>query len=143
MNIEKTERTILHVVWSTRDWEPHLRNETVRNKLFTFLQSRDSLYGVNIEQINGGHEHVHCLFLNTTNEDAKKIIRTMRKDANIWLKEKGYPECKWDNDFLVLPVTDDDLNDVSLYIKDQTSYHEQYSFAHEYDLLLSSYWIAK
>jgi Transposase IS200 like. len=137
MNAKNLGSNILYCLWNTQNWEPRLEDEKAREELFNFLQARGALYGVNIDQMNGGSEHVHCLFLNAEKENLNKIILSLKKDANEWLVENGHPEIKWDNDYIVLPIQNkSQIKQVQDSIINQKKYHQLHSFAHEFNDLL-------
>lgn len=137
MDVKNMGSSNLHCLWNTRDWEPQLENDAVREELFSHLQNRALMYGVDIDRINGSSEHVHCLFLNANKEDISTVIRMMKKDANKWLKEKGHLEVKWERDYFVFPVTSDEkVNEIRKFIENQTVYHKLYSFAQELNYLI-------
>lgn len=137
MNSNKSTVT-LHSLWNTRNWKPQLQDECIRQELYTFLRNEAIAHDIVIDEINGGPEHIHCLFKDIDENDVQFVIREMKKDTIRWFEEKGFPGINWDDDYFINHIHDEeDLEITRNCIRNQEEYHKTHTFADEYTFLLS------
>lgn len=137
MNSNKSTVT-LHSLWNTKNWKPQLQDERMRQELYTFLKSEAIAHNIIIDEINGGPEHIHCLFKDIDEDDVQIVIREMKKDTIKWFKEKGFSGLNWDDDYFINRIhSKEDLETTRDCIRNQEEYHKTNSLADEYTDLLS------
>lgn len=126
-----------HCIWNTKNREPQISDESIREEFCEFIKSKIKAMNIGIDEMYCSPDHLHCLCVYPENESTPEIFSKLREQAHGWLTAKGYPDVEWDNDYLTLPVMEDELESERLYIRGQKSYHQMYSLQEEYSTLFS------
>jgi REP element-mobilizing transposase RayT len=100
-------RVWLHIVWSTKNREPYLKNE-VREVLFEHMRKNAKEKNIYVDRINGSIDHVHCLVSLGSDQTIAKVVQML----------KG--------------VSESNVETVRRYIDNQEEHHQKKSFAEEY-----------
>ena len=131
----------LHVVFSTKNRTPFLRNKALRGELHAYLG------GVcrNLEspsiQIGGVEDHVHALCRLSRTCMIADLVRELKRESSKWLKTKD-PELAafhWQDGYGAFSISPGHVPALSQYIASQEQHHATVSFQDEFRRLLRKY----
>jgi putative transposase len=127
----------LHFVWSTKDRKPIL-NDDIRQKVFQHIRENAREKGVFIDFINGYVEHVHCLISLGSDQTIEKIMQLIKGESSFWINKNGLTKEKfaWQDDYFVVSVSENVVDNVREYIKNQETHHKEKSFDDEFEKFL-------
>lgn len=126
-----------HCIWNTKNRESQIHDEGIRQEFCEFIKSRTEAMNVGIDEMYCSPDHLHCLCMYPEDEKMPVIFSKLKEQAKDWMTAKGYPDVEWENDYLSLPVKNDELENERQFIRGQKSYHEKYSLQEEYGVLFS------
>ncbi len=123
----------VHLVWSTKDRKPWLRDPTVRTRLHAYLG------GVSREMqcppviVGGVDDHVHVLGQLGREVSIAGWVKELKRVSSIWMKDvdtefKGF---YWQGGYGAFSVSQSNLARVEKYIVDQETHHAKFSFQDE------------
>ncbi len=128
----------LHLVFSTKDRRPLLRDQSIRSELHAYLGGISDRLGCAPILIGGVEDHVHllCRFSRTISQ--AEWVKELKRVSNAWLKEEkpGFGDFEWQGGYAVFSVSQSNLAKVQAYIADQEAHHHKLSFQDELRSLL-------
>ncbi len=124
----------LHFVWSTKNREPYLTDET-RPQVFQHIRENAREKGIFIDFINGYVDHIHCLISFGTDQTIEKIMQLIKGEASFWINKNKLCPTKfgWQDEYFVVSVSDSIVDKVREYIKKQEEHHKQQTFQEEFE----------
>ncbi len=127
----------LHFVWSTKDRKPLLTDE-IRQKVFQHIRENAKEKGIFIDFINGYVEHVHCLVSLGTDQTIEKIMQLIKGESSYWINKNSLCKEKfaWQDDYFVVSVSENVIDNVREYIKNQEIHHKEKNFEGEFETFL-------
>ncbi len=78
----------LHVVFSTKDRRPYLRDGRLRERLHAYLAGIFNNQGCPAMMVGGAEDHVHALCRLGKNIAVATLLRELKRDASKWIKEQ-------------------------------------------------------
>ncbi|MEX0772370.1 MAG: transposase [Balneolales bacterium] len=134
-------RIHLHLVFSTRNRIPYLKNKTVRIQLHSYLAGINKNLGSTTMLINGVEDHVHILCLQPKMVCIADHIRTLKTNSSTWAKRQGadYSKFAWQAGYGAFSVSESNVQKARQYIADQEKHHNKKSFKQEYRELLKKH----
>ena len=80
-------KVIVHIVYSTKNREPWLKDETIRTELFAYKASiLSSSLDCPVILIDGVEDHVHILCLLSRKFSIMDVIKESKTATSKWLK---------------------------------------------------------
>jgi putative transposase len=127
----------LHFVWSTKDRKPFLTDD-IRQKVFQHIRENAREKGIFIDFINGYVEHVHCLISLGSDQTIEKIMQLIKGESSFWINKNRLCKEKfaWQDDYFVVSVSENVVDNVREYIKNQEAHHKEKSFDEEFETFL-------
>jgi putative transposase len=127
----------LHFVWSTKDRKPFLSDD-IRQKVFQHIRENAKEKGIFIDFVNGYVEHVHCLISLGSDQTIEKIMQLIKGESSFWINKNGLCKEKfaWQDDYFVVSVSENVVDNVREYIKNQEAHHKEKSFDEEFETFL-------
>lgn len=127
----------LHFVWSTKDRKPLLTDD-IRQKVFQHIRENAREKGIFIDFINGYVEHVHCLISLGSDQTIEKIMQLIKGESSFWINKNNLTKEKfaWQDDYFVVSVSENVVDNVREYIKNQEQHHQTKSFDDEFENFL-------
>jgi REP element-mobilizing transposase RayT len=125
----------IHLVFSTKDRRPFLRDKPTRDALYSYLSGVSKQLDCPPLLVGGVDDHVHLLarFERTITqaEDLKRV-------SNLLLKERGrdYADFEWQGGYADFSVSQSKLEEVKQYIAGQEEHHRKVGFQDELRALL-------
>jgi REP element-mobilizing transposase RayT len=128
----------LHLVFSTKERRPWLRDPDLRAALHGYLGGISKNLDCPPILIGGVEDHVHllCRFGRTCTQ--AEWVKELKRVSNGWLKGRGgeYADFEWQGGYAVFSVSQSNLEAVRRYIANQEEHHRKIGFQDELRALL-------
>jgi REP element-mobilizing transposase RayT len=128
----------LHLVFSTKDRCPFLRDKAVRDALHAYMGGVSKTLDCPPLIVGGVEDHVHllCRFARTITQ--AEWVKELKRISNGWLKEQGrdYADFEWQGGYADFSVSQSNLEQVKQYIASQEEHHRKTTFQDELRSLL-------
>jgi putative transposase len=124
---------IVHLVFSTKDRRPLLRDEE-RPQLHAYIAGVLKNLDSHLIEINSVRDHVHILFAQSKNHAPSKIVEQIKTASSTWIKtcHPSYSDFAWQNGYGEFSVSPIHVEPVREYIRDQEAHHKKEDFQTEY-----------
>ena len=127
----------LHVVFSTKERRPFLRDETVRTSLHAYLGGISKQLGCAPIIAGGVEDHVHLLARFGRTITQAEWVKKLKRVSNLWLKKEHKIRLfEWQGGYACFSVSESNLEQVKKYIANQAVHHKKIDFQDELRLLL-------
>jgi REP element-mobilizing transposase RayT len=125
------------LVFSTKGRRPFL-SETLRPKLYAYLNGIFESWQSPAITIGGHADHVHALFLLSKNHPLSKVVEEVKKGSSKWLKSASplLDKFSWQSGYSAFSVSESNLSKVVKYIRTQDEHHRRITFQDELRRLL-------
>ena len=128
----------IHLVFSTKERRPFLRDKAVRDALHAYLGGVSKQLDCPPILVGGVEDHVHllCRFARTITQ--AEWVKELKRVSNGWLKEQGrdYTDFEWQGGYADFSVSQSNLEQVKQYIANQEEHHRKVNFQDELRELL-------
>jgi REP element-mobilizing transposase RayT len=130
-------RVVLHVVFSTKNRVPFLRETEVRARLHAYMAGVLQNIGCEPILINGVEDHVHILCNLSRKVTIAGLVEEAKKSTSKWMKEQGpqYGDFFWQGGYGSFSVSQSNVEQVRAYIATQEEHHRTVSFQDEFRAL--------
>jgi len=143
-------KVYIHFVWSTKNREPFLATEEMRQKVWHHMRENAKLKGIFIDFINGHKEHCHRLVSLSINQTIEKIIQLIKGECSFWINKQNEfipvlagRKFEWQDEYFAVSVSESQVDKVRNYIKNQEEHHKHKTFQQEYDELIKKFGFQK
>jgi len=128
----------IHLVFSTKDRRPLLRDKTTRDALHSYLGGVSKQLDCAPLQIGGVEDHVHILARFGRTVTQAEWVKELKRVSNLWLKERGqdFADFEWQGGYADFSVSQSNLEQVKQYIANQEEHHRKIGFQDELRALL-------
>ena len=130
----------VHLVFSTKERRPFLRDVNVRESLHRYLGRISKQLGCAPLVTGGVEDHVHQLVRLGRTISQADWIKELKRISNLWLKSehkiKGF---EWQGGYADFSVSYSDIERVRRYILNQSHHHRKIDFKDELRLLLQQH----
>lgn len=128
----------LHLVFSTKERRPFLRDKSVREALHSQLGGISKNLECPPILIGGVEDHVHILARLGRTVTQAGWVKELKRVSNAWLKEQGreYSDFQWQGGYADFSVSQSNLEQVKKYIAGQEEHHRKMNFQDELRALL-------
>ncbi|HTN08435.1 transposase [Agriterribacter sp.] len=122
----------IHAIWCTAGKQPVL-TPIVRKVLFACMKKSPEEKGIQVIAVNGGDEHVHCLFKLMPVQSVSAIINQLKSESENWLNNNKFlPDpFEWDDVYSAWSVSPSTIDKAVEYISRQEAYHQEKTLAEE------------
>ena len=126
-------RVVLHVVFSTKNREPFLKDDDVRNRLHAYMAGVLQRIGCEPILIGGVEDHVHVLCNLSRTVTIAQLVEEAKKSPSKWVKEQGpqYREFFWQTGYGSFSVSQSNVEQVRAYVAAQEEHHRKATFQDE------------
>ena len=130
-------RVVLHVVFSTKNRVPFLKDPELRARLHAYMAGVLQNIGCEPILINGVEDHVHILCNLSRTVTIAGLVEEAKKSPSKWMKEQGpgYGDFYWQGGYGAFSVSQSNVEQVRNYIATQEEHHRQVSFQDEFRAL--------
>src|SRR5438094_2663184 len=128
----------IHLVFSTKNRQPFLRDLDTRTRLHAQLGRISKTLGCSPILTGGFEDHVHMLARFGRTITQAEWVKELKRVSNLWLKERGrdYADFEWQGGYADFGVSQSNLKQVKQYIANQEEHHRKMSFQDELRVLL-------
>lgn len=131
----------VHLVFSTKNRRPFLRDTAVRDPLHAQLGGISKTLECPPLLVGGTEDHVHllCRFGRTISQ--AEWVKELKRVSNGWLKQQGrdYDIFEWQGGYADFSVSQSNLEQVKQYISKQEEHHRKMTFQDELRALLKKH----
>ena len=133
----------LHVVFSTKNRTPFLKDVDFRDQMFRMLAHHVKETGCVVAKIGGHHDHVHLLVGLSRTLEISKLIEVIKSQTSKWAKDAsgGNKHFAWQQGYGAFSVSYSNLEQVERYINNQESHHAVRGYQDEFRLLCEKHGI--
>ena len=126
----------LHVVWATKHRKCDI-NPVWQSKLYGTLVDIAEKNGCGIDAVGGVRDHVHCLLSFSRTIAISDLLRELKSRSARWIRDTvpDMTPFQWQEGYGVFSVSYSLLAVVDLYIRNQETHHNRFSFNYEMDFL--------
>ena len=113
----------VHLVFSTKDRRPFLRDKATRDALHAYLGGISKQIDCAPIQIGGVEDHVHLLARFGRTITQAEWVKELKRVSNLWLKERGrdYADFEWQGGYADFSVSQSSLEQVKHTSPDRRS----------------------
>ena len=133
----------IHLVFSTKERRPFLRDRSVRQALHAYLGGISKQLSCPPIVTGGAEDHVHLLARFGRTITQAEWVKELKRVSNLWLKKKGreFADFEWQGGYADFSVSQSNLAEVIGYIENQEEHHKRVTFQDEYRAFLKAYGI--
>ena len=130
-------RVVLHVVFSTKNRVPFLKDPDIRARLHAYMAGILQDIGCEPILINGAEDHVHILCNLSRTITIAKLVEETKTEPSKWMKEQGaaYRDFFWQGGYGSFSVSQSNVDQVREYVAAQEEHHRKVSFQDEFRAL--------
>lgn len=124
----------IHLVFSTKNRIPFLRNESLRGEMLAYLGGASKTLGCPPLIVGGTEDHIHMLCRLGRTITQSDWVKEIKRVSSAWIKERD-PKTKdfaWQAGYGSFSVSSSNLEQVREYISRQGEHHRRQSFQDEY-----------
>lgn len=123
----------IHLVFSTKQRRPFLRDKTVRAALHGYLGACSKNLGCSPLLVGGVEDHVHLLARFGRTITQADWVKELKRVSHLWLNQQGtdHGDFEWQGGYAAFSVSQSKLEDVKTYISRQEQHHRKLSFREE------------
>ena len=128
----------IHLVFSTKERRPFLRDKTVRDTLHAQLGAISKTLGCPPLLVGGIEDHVHLLARFARTITQAEWVKEIKRISGIWIQQQGrdYGDFQWQAGYADFSVSQSNLDAVKHYIATQDEHHRKTDFKEELRSLL-------
>ncbi len=126
-------RILVHLIFSTKNREPSLRDD-VRRELHKYISGILKALDSPVISIASMPDHVHMLFALSKNQPLIRIVEEVKKRSSKWVKTKGaaYGNFAWQSGYGAFSVSPSTLHKAEAYLENQPEHHRMRTFQEEF-----------
>jgi putative transposase len=128
----------IHLVFSTKDRRPSLRDKPIRDALHAFFSGVSNQMECPSILVGGVEDHVHLLARFGRTVTQADWVKELKRVSNRWLKERSgdFADFEWQGGYASFSVSQSNLEKVKIYIAEQEEHHQKIGFQDELRALL-------
>ena len=128
----------VHLVFSTKERRPFLRDENMREATHRYLGGISKQLECPPIIIGGVEDHVHLLARFGRTVTQAEWVKELKRVSNLWVKEQyEISDFEWQGGYAVFSVSPSNLERVKSYITNQQEHHRKMNFQDELRKLLT------
>ena len=134
-------KILLHVVFSTKERRPLLRDKIFRLEMHRYLGG--ILNGLECPPIivGGVEDHVHLLCVLSRTCAPADMVKEVKRSSSLWIKSRAadFSDFAWQSGYGVFSIGYSQIEEVRRYIEQQEQHHQKLTFQDEFRRLLKRY----
>ena len=129
---------LIHVVFSTKDRVPFLRDPDIRNQMHAELGGTSKTLNCPTLIVGGVEDHIHLLARDSRTITLSEWVKELKRVTSIWIKEKSphFETFAWQAGYGAFSVSQSQSGKVIKYIQEQETHHRKQDFKTEFRELL-------
>ena len=131
----------VHLVFSTKDRQPFLRDVSFRERVHAYLVGICKNHDSPSLRVGGVEDHVHLLCRLSKKLDVAALIRELKRDSTKWIKVENpkLADFHWQNGYGAFSISPSHVPALRQYIANQAEHHAQESYQDEFRRLCKKY----
>ena len=127
-------RVVLHIVFSTKNRVPFLRDPELRERLHSYVAGVLKDMGCEPILVNGVEDHIHILCNLSRTVTIADLVEEVKKGPSKWMKSQGaeYEDFFWQGGYGSFSVSESKVEQVREYIARQEEHHREVTFQEEF-----------
>ena len=132
-----------HLIFSTKDRYPFLRDKTLRLEMHAYLAEMFRTYDCETLIVGGVEDHTHSLFSLSRTWPIASVVKEAKRTSSVWVKgvSRKLSKFHWQTGYAAFSVSQSNLVNVIRYIENQEEHHKRVTFQDEYRAFLNAYGI--
>ncbi|MCX6873424.1 MAG: IS200/IS605 family transposase [Verrucomicrobia bacterium] len=128
----------LHLVFSTKDRHPFLRDPALRAETHAYLGGISKQLDCVPIIIGGVDDHVHILAHHARTITQADWVKELKRVSSLWIKQRdpSLRDFAWQSGYGIFSVSASNLETVERYIANQEEHHRKTTFQDEYRAFL-------
>jgi putative transposase len=137
-------KVLIHVVFSTKDRRPFLRDTGLRAELHRYIGGILNQLDCQSLVVGGVEDHVHALACLSRTRTVAEMVKEVKRGSSLWIKESDpmLAEFAWQSGYGSFSIGFSQIAAVRRYIGAQEEHHRKQSFQDEFRQFLQRYEIA-
>ena len=129
---------LIHVVFSTKERRPFLRDIALRNELYYYMGGISKKLNCEHIIMGGIEDHVHILARQSKDISVSDWVKELKRISTKWLKGKSeeYHLFQWQTGYGVFSVSQSQSKAVEKYIAGQEEHHHKMTYQDEFRILV-------
>ena len=125
---------LIHVVFSTKDRVPFLRDPDIRNQMHAELGGTSKTLNCPTLIVGGAEDHIHLLARESRTITLSEWVKELKRVTSIWIKEKSpqFETFAWQAGYGAFSVSQSQSGKVIKYIQEQETHHRKQDFKTEF-----------
>jgi putative transposase len=138
---QSLSKVLLHIVFSTKERRPFLRDDQLRGELHQYMGGILSHLDCQPLLIGGVEDHVHMLSTLARTGTIAEVIKEVKRGSSVWVKQKAsdLQDFSWQNGYGVFSLGFSQLPAARDYVERQAEHHKKVSFQDEFRAFLKRY----
>ena len=134
----------LHLVFSTKDRHPFLRDPALRAETHAYLGGVSKQLDCAPVIIGGVDDHVHILASHARTITQADWVKELKRVSSLWIKQRdpSLRDFAWQSGYGIFSVSASNIEAVERYIANQEEHHRKTTFQDEYRAFLKRHGIA-
>ena len=135
---QSLSNVLVHIVFSTKNREPFLRDEGLRDEMHRELGGTSKTLDCPPLIVGGVEDHVHILARQARTIALSDWIKELKRVTSLWIKERSpeQREFQWQAGYGAFSVSQSKCGQVRQYIESQAEHHKASDFQAEFRKLL-------
>ena len=131
----------LHLVFSTKERRPWLRDPVLRTEMHAWLSDASRRLGCPAVLVGGVEDHVYILARQGRTISQADWVKELKRTSSLWIKtrDRESKDFAWQAGYAVFAVCATRLDPVRDYIAHQEEHHRTRTFQDEYRTLLEEH----
>ncbi len=133
-------RIWIHAVWGTKNRYPYFTGP-IKQKVIGHIRNNANEKGIYLSEINGYHEHVHCMVSLTAEQNIGKVMQLLKGESAYWINKKAVvsKRFEWADEYYAASVSESHVERVKKYICNQEEHHRKKTWEEEVNEFLEKY----
>ena len=125
---------LIHVVFSTKDRLPLLRDADIRKQMHAELGGTSKTLNCPPIIVGGVEDHIHLLARESRTITLSEWVKELKRVTSIWIKEKSrqFETFAWQAGYGAFSVSQSQSSKVIEYIQHQEEHHRKVDFKTEF-----------
>lgn len=134
-------RIYVHIVFSTKQRRPFLRDKSFREHTHRYLAGIHNNLDCPALIVGGTEDHVHSLCRLGKTIAISALLRELKRDSSKWIKQQseGSSEFQWQVGYGAFSISPGHIDGLTTYIANQEEHHRRETFQDEFRRLCAKY----
>ncbi len=129
------------MVFTTYKGTPFFNSPEIRKIVFNHIVENAKLKNIWLDSIGGHKQHVHCLLSLGKDQTISDTVQLIKGESSFWINKNNLVNGKfgWQDDYWAVSVSENQIQYVQEYIKNQEEHHRTKTFEEEIEEFMKKY----